>query len=111
MSSNAVVHFLLGFLFQLLLQSSLVEGAIIPETARITTTNATLGDSVGHCVNYEGWVGNGIARADCAEAIREFYRTDVQPRGGQEYEFFAVRTKKMSNLPTVITPRKHDYGK
>ncbi|KAL9130000.1 MAG: hypothetical protein Q9175_007136 [Cornicularia normoerica] len=93
-----------------MLQTSLVHGAVIPQPLSTVTTNATLGGNPAYCSNNEGWVGNGIIRSDCAEAISEFYRTNVEPRKGQDFEFLTRGVRSISHLPTVITPRKGDYG-
>lgn len=109
MSSRALIHILLGLPFQLLLQTSVIHTAIIPRTPGIAPTAP--GDNTAYCVDNEGWVGNGIIESDCAEAISEFYRTNVQPRGGQEYEFYTIGAPRISHFPYVLTPRKYDYGK
>ena len=109
MSSRALLHFLLVLPFQLLLQTTIVHTAIIPQTQGIATTAP--GKNTAHCVDYEGWVGNGIIQSDCTEAISEFYRTTVQPRYGQEYEFYTIGAPRISHFPYVLTPRKYDYGK
>lgn len=108
MSSHAVIHFLLGLPFQLLLQSTIAQSAIIPQPPGIAPKSS--GNDIGHCVDYEDWLGNGIIKSDCADAISEFFRTNVQPRGGQEYEFYALGGPRTSRFPTVLTPRKYDYG-
>lgn len=110
MYSDGVVHFRFGFFVQLLLQTSLIQGAIIPQPGRIATANATLGADTGHCADYEGWVGKGINKDDCAEALREIHAKDVVRRGGQKYEFLDVWVEKTSDLPIVRTPWKHVYG-
>lgn len=110
MSSHALRFLLLAIAYQHLLQTSLVHGAVIPQPLSNVTTNATLGGNPAYCSNNEGWVGNGIIRSDCAEAISEFYRTNVEPRKGQEFEFLTRGVRSISHLPTLITPRKGDYG-
>ena len=102
------MHFLLGLPIQLLLQITIVHSAIIPQSLGIALT--TPADNTAYCVDNEGWIGNGIIKSDCAVAISEFYRTNVQPRGGQEYEFYTIGARKTSSFPLVLTPRKHDYG-
>ena len=109
MSSRALIHFLLVFPFQLLLQTTIVHTAIIPPTLGIAPTAS--GENTVNCVDNEGWIGNGIIKSDCAEAISEFYRTNVRPRRGQEYEFYTIGAPRISHFPWVLTPRKHDYRK
>lgn len=108
MSSYALIHFLLGLPFQLLFQTTIVHTAIIPQSPSIAPT--ALSNDKGNCVANEGWVGDGIIKDDCAHAMSEFYRTNVLPRGGQEYEFYTLGGPSHSRFPTVLTPRKYDYG-
>lgn len=110
MFSHVLISITFGCSLQLLLQTSPVHSAIIPQLIDITTTNPTLDNSPAHCTSYEGWVGNGILRSDCAKAISEFYRTNVEPRSGQEYEFLSRGVPRTSYLPYIVTPRKYDYG-
>ena len=97
-------------LLQLLLQTSLVHSATIPDSLDITSTNASLSNAPVYCNDFHGWVGNGFFLEDCAEAITEFYRTNVEPRGMQKYEFYTFGVPTPAHLPNVVTPRKHDYG-
>lgn len=110
MSSRSLILLVFRFSLQLLLQTSLVHGASIPQSVDVVATNATLSDNFAYCSDNEGWVGNGILQSDCAEAISEFYRTNVLPRGGQEFEFLSRGVPKTSHLPYIVTPRKYDYG-
>ena len=112
MSLPALVIFVLGFLLQTPFQISLVHGAIIPRSVDITTMNETMNDGTPpYCNNLEGWVGDGIDPSDCAVAISEFLRTNVRPRGKQEYEFLARGVPRVSYLPWIVTPKKYDYGR
>ena len=108
MSSHALIYFLLGLPFQLLRQTTIAHSAIIPQSPGIAPT--AVDNDMAHCVDNEGWVRNGIIKSDCAVAMSEFYRTNVLPRGGQEYEFYALGGPRTSRLPTILTPRKYDYG-
>ena len=110
MSSRTPIHLLLALFIQLLLQPLLVHSATIPQPLRITNTNATIDEDTAKCIDNEGWVGSGIVVNDCVEAIREFYRTEVQPRGGQQYEFVQVGETKTTNLPRINSPRRFNYG-
>lgn len=109
MFSSVLIHFLLGWPFQLLLHTTIVHAAIIPQTQGIAPTAP--GANTAYCVDNEGWVGNGIIQSDCTEAISEFYRTNVQPRDGRRYEFYTIGAPRISHFPYVLTPRKYDYGK
>ena len=110
MSSRTQIHFLLALFIQLLLQPSLVHSATIPQSLSIKTTNATANEDTVECMDNEGWVGAGIVVNDCVEAIREYYRTEVQPRGGQQYEFVQVGEPKRTNLPRINSPRRFNHG-
>lgn len=110
MSFRALVFSIFGCSLQILLQISLIQGAVIPTSIDIAATNATLGNDFAYCSDNEGWVGNGIDYSDCAEAIDDFYVTNVRPRGGQEFEFLARGVPRTSHLPYIVTPRKYDHG-
>ena len=109
MSPRAPILLTLACLFQLL-QTAPVHSASIPPSLSLAITNATFNGNPAYCNNYEGWVGAGIARGDCTEAIAEFYRTNVEPRGGQRFEFLTRGVPRNTHLPYIVTPRKHDYG-
>ena len=111
MSSRTQIHVLLALFIHLVLQPSLVLSATIPQSLSIKTTNATVNEDTVECMDNEGWVGEGIVVNDCIEGIREFYRTEVQPRGGQQYEFVQVGDVKTTNLPRINSPRRFHYGK
>ena len=111
MSPLTVIQ-LLGLAFTLLLHTSLVSSATVAHSLGIARTNLTLGsDDDGDCVTHEGWVGDGIARRDCVAAVREFYRTEVYPRGRNEFEFVSRGVRRKSYLPEVLLPLVSDYGK
>lgn len=110
MSPHILMSPALGYLLQLLLQISWVHSAIIPQSVGLAGTNVTLGDDSAVCVQYEGWVGDGIRQSDCVDAINEFYRTNVQPRGKQEYEFRIRGEPQTTVLPSIMTPWKYDQG-
>ncbi|CAD6593029.1 MAG: hypothetical protein ASARMPREDX12_006665 [Alectoria sarmentosa] len=99
----------LACLFQVLFQTAPVHSASIPPSLSLANTNATFNGNPAYCNNYGGWVGDGIVRGDCTEAIREFYRTNVEPRGGQSYEFLTQGVSRNTHLPYIVTPRKYDY--
>ena len=90
----------------------LVSGLTIPELPNLSSSNVTLdGFLRNRCTSDPDWVGNGIRSDDCRIAINELARTDVQPRKGQEYEFYTYGSPRLDfPLPTVLTPRTHDYG-
>ena len=110
MSSRTPLHLLLVLFIQFLLQPSLVHGATIPQSLSIQTTNATISEDTVECMDNEGWIGAGIVVNDCVEAIREFYRTQVQPRGGQQYEFVQVGETKTTTLPRINSPKRFNHG-
>ena len=110
MSSRALVVLVFGCLVQLLIETSPVHGAVIPQSIDIATTDATLGGVQVYCNKLEGWIGEGIVPSDCAEAISEFRRTNVRPRGKQEFEFLSRGVSRVTHLPYINTPRKYDYG-
>ena len=110
MSSRTSIQLLLALFIQLLLQPSLVHSATIPQSSGITATNVTVNAEPAQCIDNEGWVGDGIIVSDCVEAIREFYRTQVQPRREQHYEFTQIGVSRTTGLPYINTPRKYDYG-
>ena len=99
-----------AFCFKDASSMSLVNRAKITQPSSITY-NASLGGTDAFCNSFEGWIGNGIIEDDCQTAINELYRTDVEPRKGQQYEFVRKGAHKTTNLPTVLTPRKHYFGK
>lgn len=103
------VH-VLGFLLQILPKTSSVHGAVISPSADITAPGSISDVNPVHCNDLEGWVGNGINRADCATAIRNFDSTSVQPHGSQEYEFRNLEVHQVTHLPSVVTPIKFHYG-
>ena len=100
----------LGCLVQLLLETPLVQGAVIPQSIDIVTADATLGATPAYCNNYESWLGDGIVRSDCEEALRGFLRNNVEPRGTQKFEFLSPWVHKTSHLPYIVTPTKYDHG-
>ena len=110
MSSRTPIHLLLALFFQLFLQPSPVHSATIPQSFGIATKDAAVNADRAQCIDNEGWVGEGIIVSDCAEAIREFYRTQVQPRREQHYEFLHRGVTRTTALPYINTPRKFDYG-
>ncbi|KAM0795955.1 hypothetical protein BDR22DRAFT_976498 [Usnea florida] len=110
MSSHTPIHFLLALFIQFLLQPLKVHSATIPQSLGVTNTNATANEDTAQCIDNEGWVGNGIVVNDCVEALREFYQLEVQPRGGQLYEFLQVEETKTTNLPRINSPRRFSYG-
>ena len=111
MSFHTLVIFVLGCLLQILLETTFVDGAVIPQPAGITATNATLGANPTYCNDLEGFVGDGIVQSDCTAAINEFYRTVVQPRGDRKYEFLMEGTDRTSEVPYIVTPNKYTYGR
>ena len=103
----------LGWVVQLLLETRLVHGATIPQSIDIVTADATLGANratPAYCNSYEGWLGDGIVQSDCAEAISQFFRTEVEPRGKQEFEFLSRWEPRTTHLPYIFTPAKYDHG-
>ena len=100
----------LGWVVQLLLETPLVHGATIPQSIDIVAANATSRATPAYCNNYEGWLGDGIVQGDCAEAISQFFRTDVEPRGNQEFEFLSSWEPRTSHLPYIVTPTKYGHG-
>lgn len=110
MSSHVLSLLIVGLFFQLLPQALSVHASVIPQSISIATTNATLRGHSAYCSDNGGWVGDGIRKSDCADAISEFTRTEVDPRGEQKFEFRSRGVHKTSVLPTVTTPRKYDYG-
>lgn len=99
----------LGWVVQLLLETRLVHGATIPQSIDIVTADATRA-TPAYCNSYEGWLGDGIVQNDCAEAISQFFRTNVEPRGKQEFEFLSSWELRTTHLPYVVTPTKYDHG-
>lgn len=110
LSSYVPMYILLSIPFQLLFGTSPVYSAVIPQPIEIATTNVTLRHNPVYCSNSHGWVGDGIIANDCAKAISGFYRTNVRPRGGQEFEFLTRGVRRTSIVPYILTPRKYDYG-
>ena len=110
MSSRALVALVLGCLLQLLLETSPVHGAVVLQSIDIAATDATLGGNPVYCNKLEGWIGEGIDPSDCADAVSEFRRTNVRPRGKQEFEFLSRGVSRTTSLPYITTPRKYDYG-
>lgn len=100
----------LGWVVQLLLETRLVHGATIPQSIDIVTADATLGATPAYCNSYEGWLGDGIVQSDCVEVISQFFRTNVEPRGNQEFEFLSSWELRTTHLPYVVTPTKYDHG-
>jgi len=73
-------------------------------------SNATLNALQDRCNSFPDWIGNGINQEDCRIAIKELKTDDVQPRKGQEYEFYTHGAPRMEfPLPLVITPRTHEF--
>ena len=56
-------------------------------------------------------MGDGIVATDCVEARNEFFRTNVQPRGIQEFEFLTHGVPRTGYFPYIVTPRMYDYGR
>lgn len=94
-----------------LLQPLPVQGRFIPVFSALASPNATLGATGDRCNNLPDWIGDGVTSEDCKLAIAELLTDDVLPRRKQEYEFYSRGAPRLDfPLPTVITPRKHEYG-
>ena len=86
-------------------------GLTIPILSALTPASAALGTIRYGCKMSSAWIGSGVTRSDCNSAIEELWRADVQPREGQEYEFYTRGAPRLDfPLPLVITPRTHEYG-
>ena len=86
-------------------------GLKIPILSTLASPNTGLGAIRHGCNSFTGWIGSGVSRNDCELAIEELWKSDVQPRRGQEYEFYARGAPRLDfPLPLVLTPRKHEYG-
>lgn len=110
MSSYMLVVLVIVCFLQPLLQTSLVQGAVVPQSIHNGTMNATLQATPGYCNSFPDWVGDGIIQSDCTDAISEFFRQNVEPRGRQEYEFLNRGDTRSTYLPYINTPSKYDYG-
>ena len=110
MSYRTLTVLSLGFLSLFLHGIPPVQGAAVPQSIDLATINMTVSDNPTYCVNNESWMGDGIAKSDCKIAISEFLRTNVRPRGTQEFEFLTRGVPKRFHLPYVTIPRMYDYG-
>ncbi|KAL6719734.1 hypothetical protein ACLMJK_001655 [Lecanora helva] len=92
-----------------ILTLTVVQAASIHKAPNITTQDLNLGVSSEVCNEFADWIGPGIIQEDCQAAINELYLDDLEPRGGQEYEFLRRGVSRESYFPWVTTPRKHWY--
>ena len=85
-------------------------GFTTPNPSPLTRPNTALDAIRDGCNSFPDWIGSGISLRHCDLAIEELWNSDVQPRRGQEYEFYARGAPRTDfPLPQVLTPRTHEY--
>lgn len=82
----------------------------VPVFSTLSSPNAAQGSIRQRCNSSPDWIGDGVSLADCKGALEELLLDDVEPRRGQEYEFYTHGAPRLEfPLPLVITPRTHEY--
>ena len=86
-------------------------GLTIPILSTLVSPNNALGAIRYGCNWLPSWIGSGVSVDDCDLAVEELWKSDVQPRRGQDYEFYTQGAPRLDfPLPLVLTPRTHEYG-